>query len=249
MQRNLLIQAGILFILGSLLLITPYIALTSMFDYPDILRMPAEYILSKFHDGGTKLILVWLMFALAGLPLFWSVIYLRKLIGDEHQLVRVATTMMIIGGIAQIAGLLRWVFVVPVLAKYYRSDPEAAGEIVPVVFDVVHQYGGVLLGEHLGQLFSIIWTIIVGLHFVRSKFVHPWIGWFGLTAALIYLLGQTELFATVIPSVPVIGWAAPVGSSLWLLWMIILGTQLIRMGSVLPSASTHVYSKKGLTES
>lgn len=221
-------QAGQLFILGSLLLFIPYIALIFIFDYPEILRMPVDQILTKFHDGGTSLILVWWVFSLAGLPLLWATVFLGKIIGEEYQNVRVATTFMIIGGITQIIGLLRWVFVVPILSNYYVNHPDTSQETISIIFQVVHQYGGVILGEHLGQIFSIIWTLIVCLHFLKSKTIHPFIGWFGIISSLIYLLGQTELFATVIPTFPVIGWAAAVGSTLWLLWMIALGFTLIR---------------------
>ena len=29
-----------------------------------------------------------------------------------------------------------------------------------ITFKAIHQFGGVLLGEHLGQLFTIAWTVI-----------------------------------------------------------------------------------------
>lgn len=230
MNRNLHRHTGLLFILGSLLLFIPYTTLVFIFDYPDILRMPVDHILTSFHDGGTLLIIVWWAFALAGLPLFWAAIFLRRIIGDEYQNVRVATTFMIIGGITQIAGLLRWVFVVPILSNYYVNHSDTSEEIVTVIFLAVHQYGGVVLGEHLGQILSIIWTLIVCRHFIKSKTIHPFISWFGIISAIIYLFGQTELFATVIPSFPVVGWAAPIGSTLWLIWMILLGFTLIRRG-------------------
>jgi hypothetical protein len=228
MINNLQRQTGILFIAGCLLLFAPYLTLAFIFDYPGILRESAVDILTSFHNGGTRLILVWWVFALAGLPIVWAVIFLRRLIGNEYQNVKVATTLMIIGGITQIVGLLRWVFVVPVLSNYYTDHPNTSQEIVSVVFLAVHQYGGVVLGEHIGQIFSIIWTLIVSHHFIKYKTMSPFISWFGIVSSIIYLFGQTELFATVIPSFPVVGWAAPIGSTLWLLWMIAMGYALIR---------------------
>ncbi|WP_462411598.1 DUF4386 domain-containing protein [Neobacillus sp. Marseille-QA0830] len=228
MNQQLHRQAGMLFILGSLLLFVPYITLTFIFDYPAILRKPVGEILTNFHQGGTPLIFVWWVFSLAGLPLFWAVIFLRKIIGEEYQSVRVATYFMIIGGMTQIIGLLRWVFVVPILSNYYANHSSLSEETLSILFLVVHQYGGVILGEHLGQIFTIIWTLTVSIHFIKYKTMHPLINWFGIIASLIYVLGQTELFATVIPGFPVIGWAAPIGSTLWLIWMTILGIALIR---------------------
>jgi hypothetical protein len=228
MNQNLHRQAGLLFILGSLLLFIPYITLTFIFDYPAILRKPVDNILTSFHNGGTLLIFVWWVFSLAGLPIFWAVIYLRRIIGEEYQNVRVATYFMIIGGITQIIGLLRWVFVIPIMANYYANHSHISTETISLLFLVVHQYGGVILGEHLGQMFTIIWTLTVCFHFIKSKTMHPVLHGFGIIASIIYLFGQTELFATVIPSFLIIGWAAPIGSTLWLFWMIILGFALIQ---------------------
>jgi hypothetical protein len=228
MTHNLNRQAGFLFILGSILLFIPYITLIYIFDYPDILRKPVGNILTSFHNGGTLLIFVWWVFSLAGLPLFWAVIYLRRIIGEEYQNVRVATYFMIIGGITQIIGLLRWVFVIPIMSDYYANHSSISEETISILFLVVHQYGGVILGEHLGQIFTIIWTLVVCCHFIKSKTIHPIINWFGIIASIIYFFGQSELFATVIPNFPVIGWAAPIGSTLWLFWMILLGFALIR---------------------
>jgi hypothetical protein len=175
---------------------------------------------------------VWWVFSIAGLPIFWAVIFLRRIIGEEYQNVRVATYLMIIGGITQIIGLLRWVFVIPIMSDYYANHSGISEGTISLLFLVVHQYGGVILGEHLGQLFTIIWTTIVCFHFIKSKTMHPFISWFGILASVIYLFGQTELFAIVITSFPVIGWAAPVGSTLWLFWMIILGFALIRNNNI-----------------
>ncbi|SDE47406.1 protein of unknown function [Paenibacillus sp. UNCCL117] len=230
MNQALQRYAGWLFIAGFILLFIPYTTLVMIFDYPDILRMPADHILTRFRAGGTTLVLVWWAFSLAGLPLIWAAVFLRKILGDEHQNVRVATVFMLLGAVTQIAGLLRWVFVVPVLSEYFAQHPDTSREAVTVLFLAIHQYGGVVLGEHLGQIFSILWTLIICLHVLRFRPVHAAVGWFGIVTSAIYLLGQAELFATVIPGFPVVGWAAPVGSTLWLLWMIALGFSLVRNG-------------------
>jgi len=47
-------------------------------------------------------------------------------------------------------------------------------------------------------------------------------------ASAVYLLAQTELFATTISDFPVISWAGLYGSLLWLLWMIVVGVYLIK---------------------
>ena len=54
---------GVLFIAGAILVNIPYALLISTFDYPEILRQPAEVILVRFEAAGPGLIALWLAFA------------------------------------------------------------------------------------------------------------------------------------------------------------------------------------------
>jgi hypothetical protein len=62
----------------------------------------------------------------------------------------------------------------------------------------------------------------------KSKMFAKWVAWLGWLASAIYLLAQTELFATAIPNFPSIGWAGLYGSLLWLLWMVVMGVYLVK---------------------
>ena len=162
---------GILFIVGAVLVNIPYTLLVMSFDYPDILRQPAGHILTRYQAGGTGLLLTWLAFAWAGLPLLLAIVMLQKVLEREKAPYLWSGTIVgVIGAIAQMIGLLRWAFVVPVLAATY-TDPAAgaaAKEAAAVVFQAVHQYGGVVLGEHIGQTFTILWMLLVSLAMFRS---------------------------------------------------------------------------------
>ena len=59
---------GILLIIGAVGVLVPYTILTIIFDYPNILRQETGIILTKFHDGGNRLIWTWWAFAILGLP-------------------------------------------------------------------------------------------------------------------------------------------------------------------------------------
>jgi hypothetical protein len=89
--------------------------------------------------------------------------------------------------------------------------------------------GGVLLGEHIGQLFTIIWTTMISVAFIKLKLIPRWVSWLGIFSSIIYLLAQAEIFATVIPDFPVWSLAGLIGSTLWLIWLIITGINFIRM--------------------
>jgi hypothetical protein len=63
---------------------------------------------------------------------------------------------------------------------------------------------------------------------VKMKILPKWAGWLGIISSLIYLLAQAELLATVIPGFPVWDMAGFTGSTLWLVWLVIVGIKFIR---------------------
>ena len=223
--------AGIFFIVGAILVNIPYTLLIINFDYPDILRLPAAEILTRFQAGGSALIYTWLAFAWVGLPMLLGAIMLKRILADENApFLETATTLGVIGFIVQVVGLLRWVFVVPVLARLF-TDPttdSVTKATLPLVFSAVHQYGGVILGEHLGQFLIILWMSMLSGILYKSKRFSKWVAYLGWIASAVYILAQTELLATAIPSFPVIGWAGLYGSLLWLVWMIVVGVYLVK---------------------
>ena len=221
---------GVLFILGAILLNIPYTLLIMNFDYPDILRFPTGEILERFAAGGASLIWTWLAFAWVGLPLLFAILLLPKALQDETLTGQIALFFGAVGGFVQMVGLLRWPFVVPVLARLY-TNPQASvatKEAVTAVFQAVHQYGGVVLGEHIGQLFTILWVVLLSLSLLKNKFFPRWFPIMGFAASIVYALAQGELLATTMPGFPVWDAAGLVGSLMWLAWMIALGILLLQ---------------------
>jgi hypothetical protein len=221
---------GGLFIAGAIALFIPYNILIVIFEYPDILRQPIAIILTKFHDGGSTLIWTWFAFAVTGIPLLPAYILLGQKLEHKTSLARIATTIGVIGLIVQMIGLLRWTFVVPVLADSFvnASDEATKAAAAVMVFKTIHQFGGVILGEHLGQLFTIAWTAMISIALQRLRVIPNWVSYFAYVASAIYLLAQAELFATVMPSFPVWDLAGFIGSTLWLLWLVITGVFFLR---------------------
>lgn len=222
---------GLFFILGAVLVNIPYTLLIMNFDYPAILRAPIAQILTRFQAGGSGLIYTWLAFAWVGLPMLFGVIMLKRILQKEDSFfLETATTIGVIGFVVQVIGLLRWVFVVPVIGRLY-TDPtttSATKDSLSALFMAVHQYGGVVLGEHIGQFFIIIWMSLISAIIYRSPMFAKWVAGLGWIASAVYLLAQTELFATAIPGFPVVAGAGLFGSLLWLVWMIVIGFYLIK---------------------
>ncbi len=219
---------GYLLILGAIGVFIPYTILTITFEYPDILRKDTGIILTKFYEGGNSLIWTWWAFAILGLPLLEAYIFIGQKLENKLYFVRWATTLGVIGLLTQMIGLMRWTFVVPVLAKNYVLGNEMTKEASKVAFQIVHQYGGVVLGEHIGQLFTIAWTIMMTSAFAQLKLFPKWTTWLGYISSMIYLLAQAELFATVMPTFPVWDLAGFLGSTLWLIWLLIIGVKLLK---------------------
>lgn len=221
---------GLLLIAGAIGVFIPYTILTMIFEYPDILRQDTGTILTKFHTGGSSLIVTWWAFAILGLPLLVAYILIGQKLETKLSFIRWVTTIGVISGIVQIIALLRWVFVIPVIANSYVSSADAAEKTAAIIsFKTIHQFGGVLLGEHLGQLFTIIWTVMISYALIKLKLIPKWISWLGIIASAIYLVAQAELFATVMPGFPVWGMAGFIGSTLWLIWLVIVGIKFLKL--------------------
>jgi hypothetical protein len=235
-HRQIQTAAGALLILGAVLVNIPYTLLIVTFDYPDILRAPTGEILTKFAAGGSGLIWTWLAFAWVGLPILVGILLVPRALAGDRPANRgqfsgsLALFFGSAGAIAQMIGLLRWSFVVPALAHLYTAPQAtpATREAVVAVFQAVHQYGGVVLGEHIGQTFTILWMVLLSLSLLRQGKLPRWLPWAGFVAAGVYALAQGELLATVMPGIPAWEAAGLVGSLLWLGWLIALGIALIR---------------------
>jgi hypothetical protein len=227
MQYKSLRIAGLSLIAGAVGVMVPFTLLSIHFGYPAILRADPGTLLTRFHAGGASPILLWLAFALLGLPLIVGYTLIGQQLEQRIGYARWVTNIGVASGFAQVIGLLRWVFVVPVIAQHYVQATDSAGrDAATLSFQVVHQFGGVLLGEHLGQLFTIVWTVLMALALRQVRLIPTWHFWWGVVASVIYLGAQGELFSTVIPGFPQWSAAGFVGSTLWLLWLVATGLRL-----------------------
>ena len=117
---------GYLLISGAVGVFIPYTILTLTFNYPDILRQESGIILTQFHQGSSPLIFTWLAFALLGLPLLIAYSLIGQRLEAKMPQMKWVTTIGIISAVMQIIGLLRWVFVMPVLATEYVNTTDPA---------------------------------------------------------------------------------------------------------------------------
>jgi hypothetical protein len=219
---------GGLFLLGALTFAAAATVLSSTFDWPDILREPPEVVLPVFHAGGPGLVWIWFATAWTYGILAVPILLLPSALGRQGDpVLRAATWVGAASVVLSVIGFLRWVFVVPPLAGTW-VDADPAGRVaVEAAWTAQHQFGGALLGEHLGQVLALAWSITVSALILYHRILPVWLGVTGLVVSGIYLLNQGEVLATAVTGVPVWEPAGLIGSTGWGLWVAALGVVLL----------------------
>ena len=220
---------GILFIVSTVAFMVAATVLSMTFDWPDILRQPADVVLPEYADGGTSLVWTWFAVAWTYAILGVAILLLPTALarrGDTA--LRLATSVGAASVLLALIGFLRWVFVVPPLADSYMSGDESTRAAVAAAWTAQHQYGGALLGEHLGQLLAIGWSVTVSVIILRSRVMPVWVGWLGVLASALYFVNQGDILATAVPGFPIWDLGGLLGSYLWGLWLVVIGLMLLR---------------------
>jgi hypothetical protein len=199
----------------------PYVWLIQNFGYDDILRESTATILRRFHLGSDALVLAWLAFAAGALLFIPVVLVFRRLLREQGIDDDGASILGIASAVAQATGLLRWVFVVPSLAATYVApdSSEAMRQAVVVTFDSIHRFGGMVIGEAVGQMLLAGWTALTVRHLMRARLVPSWLSFVGTIIPLLWLIGQTELLHEVVPVVPSLE-LTPIAFMAWEAWLV-----------------------------
>jgi hypothetical protein len=223
---------GSLFLVGAVAFAIAATVLSSTFNWPDILREPAGVVLPQFVAGGTSLVWTWFATAWTYAILAVPILLLPAAIGRrDDPALRVATYVGATSVVLALIGFLRWVFVVPPLAHSYVAGDATTQAAVEAAWTAQHQFGGALLGEHLGQLMVIGWSVTVSVIILRTPVLPRWLGIAGLAVSAVYLLNQGDILATAVTGFPVWDLAGLLGSTTWGLWIAALGaTLLLRRG-------------------
>lgn len=166
----------------------PYALLASVFEYPAVLRFPPSEVLARFARGGPVLVLIWYGFVLAALamiPVSIALSLTRQRVAQRPALAIGAAISGVMGGVLQAVGLARWVFVVPLLAGAQGAADASEHSLV-----MLNAYGGVAIGEHLGQILTA--AFVVQLALLQRQEGHRRIAATGIVTALLLLVGTGE---------------------------------------------------------
>ena len=227
-SRALRRTTGILFLVGALSFGAAATVLSSSFDWPDILREPADVVLPEYVDGGTSLVWIWFAtawtYAIIAVPILLLPATLNR---RDDVALRAATYIGATSVLLSLVGFLRWVFVVPPLARSYVEGDATTKAAVEAAWTAQHQFGGALLGEHLGELLAIAWSVTLCVIILRAGVLPRWLGITGLVVSVLYLLNQGDVLATAVADFPVWDLAGLLGSTGWGLWVAALGLVIL----------------------
>lgn len=217
--------AGIILIVLPIVFMVASFALRRTFEYPDILHRPADYILKRFTEGGTRLIFMWYAFTMSAVLIIPMALFFQLVFVEQHRyLAASAGVVGALSGLVQSIGHFRWVFLVPSLAKQYNAESATPTtcETVAVVFRAFHQYAGVAIGEHLSYILTGVWTLLISSMMFSTPIFGAPLAIMGIVAALCILAGLFE------PA----GWKPAIainatGYLVWAIWLLIAGVILI----------------------
>lgn len=202
------------------------------FDYPTILRRPADEILRRFAAGGPGLLLRWHLLFLSALAMLPLAVLLSVVLDAGAVLTTLTMVVGVVAALVQGVGLARWPFAVPELARRYvaadGADADATRRSVEVVFAVLHRYLGVGIGEHLGYLATGSWTMLVAASILQGAVLPGWLAIAGLLIGVALLVGTLEFVGPNEPD----GWelagtVVPIAYIAWSIWLIAIGVLLL----------------------
>jgi hypothetical protein len=203
------------------------------FDYPNILRKEPDEILRRFAAGGSGLILRWEALLASALLMLPLAALLAVALGASPALSVLSVVVGVVAALVQGLGLVRWPFAVPELARRYVAAPEgpegdATRRTIEVVFATLHRLLGVGIGEHLGYLFTGLWTLLVAGSIVSTTVLPAWLGGIGIVIGVALLIGTLEFVGPNERD----GWKlpgtiVPIAYIAWSVWLIALGVFLL----------------------
>ncbi|MFD4355101.1 DUF4386 family protein [Nocardia sp. NPDC058518] len=196
-----------------------FVGLGIVFDYPDVLQLPATEILARFRAEQPTIVTLFSLLAAAACAFIPLSILIGRL--DDSPTMRWAVRAGVAAAVVQAIGLLRWPLLVPSL-----TDPDT--------FERQHTLLGTLLGETAGYTLTAIWTALV----IAALRTPRWFAVLGYTSAAAIATG------VVIPlGIEPAAVANFLGYLLWSVWLLAFAALLgrgtfPRQVAVIPMSST-----------
>lgn len=209
--------AAVSLALASLLAIAGFTVLGIVFEYPQILEEPTSEVLALFRDNQGAVTTWFLVLVVSAGLMAPAGIALGRLVGGR--LGRWIAVVGIGAATVQVAGLQRWVTLVPDIAQdaldpAVRVDAEAR-------FELWHMVLGKIVGETIGYALTAVFTVLV-VQALRRTVLPRWAGIIGYTSAVLIATG------IAVPLVPAASLTNFAGYVAWCAWLLLVSWLLVR---------------------
>lgn len=197
-NNNLLKTTAVFLIIESLLIFFPLVILGNSINWPASLDQSAKINLPIILEHYSSMILGYSIYLIYSL-LFWPVAYLtgRVIAIQKHErtLVKIANGFAILSVMSRCLGIVRWLFAMPILAKFYIDSKTAqiTKNNISIIYEILNSYAGGI-GELLGvSLFTVLWLVLISILILRTKEYPKWLGYFGFITALCLFMNLGEV--------------------------------------------------------
>jgi hypothetical protein len=212
-------RTAVLMITAAVLATVAFTALGAVFDYPDVLKQPADDVLASFRESQGAVSAGFLALALSAALLAPVAVGVGRL--SDSRAMRWAVPVGIAAAAVQVIGLLRWPVLVPGWADTAAgSDPGAAAD-ARAAFGTANRVLGNLVGETGGYLLTAAWTLLV-LAALGTTFAGRWFVVLGSVSAVLVLVGVLSPL-----DLPLVDTANFAGYVLWSVWLVLFGAVLV----------------------
>jgi hypothetical protein len=223
-QRNDYVATAVLLLLHVALLAVGFEVLAAVFQFPDVLREPAEVRFQLFADHRGIIIPTYYLLALTGITQIAISVMLGQVLDDNRtSLVAMTVVFGVVTGLLQVMGFIRWPVLIPWLVESWQAGTPL--DEVALLEGAFNRYVGMALGEHVGFLCQAIWTTLLGISMLgRQLFdrslarVGIAIGLASFPMAMEPLQGPFAAFALI---------TVPVNGALYF-WLVLLAISLLR---------------------
>src|SRR3954454_19805853 len=213
------LRTAALMITAAVLVNVAFTGLGAVFDYPDVLRQPADDVLASFRDS-QGVVPAWFVALALGAALLAPVaVGVGRLSASRPM--RWAVPVGIAAAVVQVVGLLRWPLLVPGWAATAAGDDPVAAAHARAAFGTANRVLGNLIGETGGYLLTAAWTLLV-LAALGSAFTGRWFVALGSVSAALVFAGV--LSPLDLPLIDTVNFA---GYVLWSVWLIAFAAVLI----------------------
>ena len=199
-----------------------FMMLGPAFDFPEVLRYPAADRFALFAANQSVIRPTYWVLTMTGVTQILISVLLFHVAGSRRgAFATLALTFGTLAGLCQALGFGRWVILIPYLVEQAGLGQAGAG----LLEGAFNHYSGMLVGEHLANIFWGIWLASMNVTLLRTTDISRGFCWFGLVMSPVLILLAGEQIGI---SGDILDPLVDFGFPLLAVWHLLLAVQLLQ---------------------